>query len=85
MKFTKKHKTLLQTKLERLSEILSTKLAQNIKSDSKSFYAYVRSKQNVRDKVGRWRTMLEILITEGCLMAEELNVHFSFSVHEGRY
>ena len=28
------------------------KLAQNIKSDSKSFYAYVRSKQNVRDKVG---------------------------------
>ena len=28
------------------------KLAQNIKSDSQSFYAYVRSKQNVRDKVG---------------------------------
>ena len=28
------------------------KLAPNIKSDSKSFYAYVRSKQNVRDRVG---------------------------------
>ena len=29
------------------------KFAQNIKSDSKSsFYAYVRSKQHVRDKVG---------------------------------
>ena len=28
------------------------RLAQNIKSDSKRFYAYVRSKQNVRDKVG---------------------------------
>ena len=28
------------------------KLAQNIKSDSKSFYAYVRRKQHVRDKVG---------------------------------
>ena len=28
------------------------KLAQHIKSDSKSCYAYVRSKQNVRDKVG---------------------------------
>ena len=27
------------------------KLAQNIKSDSKSIYAYVRSQQNVRDKV----------------------------------
>ena len=28
------------------------KLKQNTKSDSKSFYAYVRSKQSVRDKVG---------------------------------
>ena len=28
------------------------KLACNINNDSKSFYAYVRSKQNVRDKVG---------------------------------
>ena len=28
------------------------KLAQNVKSDSQSFYAYVRRKQNVRDKVG---------------------------------
>ena len=44
------------------------KLAQHIKSDSKIVYAYVRSKQNVRDKVGPgW----------GFLMAEELNLHFS--------
>ena len=28
------------------------KLAYNIKNDSKSFYVYIRSKQNVRDKVG---------------------------------
>ena len=28
------------------------KLAGNIKNDSKSFYAYVRSNQKVRDKVG---------------------------------
>ena len=28
------------------------KLAQNIKSDCKSFCAYIRSKHNVRDKVG---------------------------------
>ncbi len=27
------------------------KLAQNVKSDIKSFYAYVRSKQNVRDNL----------------------------------
>ena len=53
------------------------KLAQNIKSDSKSFYAYVRSKQNVRDKVGPLEDNPGNIITEGCLMAEELNVHFS--------
>ena len=37
------------------------KLAQNIKSDSKSFYAYARSKQNVFEiKLDHWRTMLGI-------------------------
>ena len=53
------------------------KLAQNIKSDSKSFYAYVRSKQNVRDKVGPLEDNAGDIITEGFLMAEELNMHFS--------
>ena len=53
------------------------KLAQNIKSDSKSFYAYVRSKQNARDKVGPLEDNAGYIIIEGCLMAEELNVHFS--------
>ncbi len=53
------------------------KLAKNIKSDSKSFYAYVRSKQNVRDKVGHLEDNAGDIITEGVLMAEELNMHFS--------
>ena len=53
------------------------KLVQHIKSDSKSFYAYVRSKQNVRDKVGPLEDNAGNIITQGCLMAEELNVHFS--------
>ena len=53
------------------------KLAQNIKSDSKSFYAYVRSKQNVRDKVGPLEDNAGDIITERILMAEELNMHFS--------
>ena len=53
------------------------KLAQNIKSDSKSFYAYVRSKQNVRDKVGPLEDNAGDIMTEGILMAEELNMHFS--------
>ena len=53
------------------------KLAQNIKPDSKSFYAYVRSKQNVRDKVGPLENNAGNIITQGFLMAEELNRHFS--------
>ena len=59
------------------------KLAQNIKSDSKSFYAYVRSKQNVRDKVGPLEDNAGYIITQGVVMAEELNMQFS--VHERRY
>ena len=53
------------------------KLVQNMKSDSKSLYAYVRSKQNVRDKVGPLEDSAGDIITEGFLMAEELNMHFS--------
>ena len=47
------------------------KLAQNIKSDSKSFYAYERSKQNVRDKFGPLEENAGNKITQGFLMAEE--------------
>ena len=41
------------------------KLAQNMESDSKSFYAYVRSKQNVRDRVGPLEDSAGNIITQG--------------------
>ena len=53
------------------------KFATNLKSDSTSFYAYVRSKQNVPDKVGPLEDNFGNIITQGFLMAEELNMHFS--------
>ena len=53
------------------------KLAHNIKSDSKSFYANVRSKQNVRDTVGPLEDNAGDILTGGFLRAEELNMHFS--------
>ena len=53
------------------------KLAQNIKSESRSFYAYVGSKQNVRDKVGPLEDNVGNKITQGFLMADELNLHSS--------
>ena len=53
------------------------KLACNIKNDSKSFYAYIRSKQNVRDKVGPPEDNAGNITSQGFLMAEELNGYFS--------
>ena len=53
------------------------KLAQYMKSDSKSFYAHVRSKQNVRDNVGPLEDNAGHIITHGIVIAEELNMHFS--------
>ena len=52
-------------------------LAQHIQSDRKSSYAYVRSKQNVRDKVGPLEDNVWNIITQELLMAEKLNMHFS--------
>ena len=53
------------------------KLAHNIQSDSKSVYAYVGSKQNVRYKVGQLEDNVGNIIAQEFLMTEELNMHFS--------
>ena len=53
------------------------KIVFNIKHDSKSFYAYVRSKQKVQDKVGPVEDSDGNIILEGFLMAEKLNEYFS--------
>ena len=63
--------------LENLKEPLKKKLAGNIKNYSKSFYAYVRSKQKVRDKVGSLENNSENIISDGFQMAEVLNEYFS--------
>ena len=55
----------------------TTKNSFNIKHDSKSCYAYVRSKQKVQDKVGPLEGSDGNIITEGFLMAENLNEYFS--------
>ena len=77
MPFIKKHLTKLQLKLEIQREAMKKKFAFNIKHDSKSFYAYVRSKQKVQDKVGPLEGSDGNIITEGFLMAENLNEYFS--------
>ena len=52
-------------------------MACNIKNDSKIFYAYVRSKQKVRDKVGPLENNRRNIISDGFQMAEVLNEYFS--------
>ena len=52
-------------------------MAGNIKNDSKSFYAYVRSKQKVRDKVGPLENNSGNIISYGFQIAEVLSEYFS--------
>ena len=61
------------------------KLAQNIKSDSKSFYAYVRSKQNVQDKVGTTGGQCGGYDHRGNFNGRGIKYALQFSVHERRY
>ena len=50
------------------------KLAQIIKADSKSFYVYVRSKPNVRDKVGPLENNAGNIITQGFFNGRRINI-----------
>ena len=75
--FIKKHLIKLQPEIRNSKRSYEQKIAFNIKYDSKSFYAYVRSKQKVQDKVGPLEGSDGNIITEGFLMAENLNEYFS--------
>ena len=68
---------LATTEIRKSKRTFEKKLAGNIKNDSKSFYAYVRSKQKVRDKVGPLENNRGNIITDGFQMAEFLNEYFS--------
>ena len=65
------------TEIRQSKRSYEQKLACNINNDSKSFYAYVRSKQNVQDKVGPLEDSAGNIISQGFLMAEDLNGYFS--------
>ena len=49
----------------------------NIKQDSKSCFAYIRSKQKVKDVVGPLKENSGLFITKGKEMADALNIYFS--------
>ena len=68
---------LATTEIRKSKRTFEKKLAVNIKNDSKIFYAYVRSKQNVPDKVGPLENKRGNIIAEGFQMEEVLNEYFS--------
>ena len=68
---------LATTEIRKSKRTFEQKLAVNITNDSKSFYAYVRSKQKVRDKVGPLENNRGNIISDGFQMAEVLNEYFS--------
>ena len=53
------------------------KLATNIKQDSKSLFAYIRSKQCVKDSIGPLKGNNGAVISNSKEMAESLNEYFS--------
>ena len=53
-----------------------TKLAANIKHDSKSFYAYIRSKQRCKSKIGPLKDSTGTIITDDKQTADLLNKYF---------
>ena len=68
---------LATTEIRKSKRTFENKLAGNIKNYSKSFYAYVKSKQNVRDKVGPLENNRGNIISDVFQMAEVLNEYFS--------
>ena len=61
--------------IKRLSIVLK-KLASNVKTDPKSFYAYVRSKSKTKTSVGPLKNGDGVLISDDLQMSEILNSYF---------
>ena len=65
------------TEIRQSKRTFENKFAGNITYDSKSFYAYGRSKPKVRDKVGPLENNSGNIISDGFQMAQVLNEYFS--------
>ena len=68
---------LATTEIRKSKRTFEKKMAGKINNYSKSFYAYVKSKQKVRDKVGPQENNRGNIISEAFQMAEVLNEYFS--------
>jgi len=67
--------------LKEARQKFEVKLAQNIKEDSKSFYAYARSRSKSKVNVGSLADSSNELISEPKVKAEILNDFFRISIY----
>ena len=65
-----------RTEIKKARKNFETKLAQNIRYDSKSFFAYVRSKSKARVKTGSLKDDNGKLLEKGGEVAEEFSEYF---------
>ena len=70
---------LATTEIRKSKRTFEKKLTGNIKNYSKSFYAYVRSKQKVQDKVGPLENNRGNIISDGYQMTKVLSICEYFS------
>ena len=61
---------------KKAKEDFETKLADNIKQDSKSFYAYISSKQRSKTKLGPLKDPTGKIVTDDKQTADLLNKYF---------
>jgi hypothetical protein len=58
-------------------EAFEVKLVNNIKQDTKSFYAYIRSKQRCKEKVGPLKDTANTIVIDDKITADLLNRYFA--------
>ena len=73
------------TEMRKFKRSYEQKLACNIKNDSKIFYAYARSKQNVQDKVGPLEDSAGNIISQGFFNGGRPKWLLQFSVYQRGY
>ena len=66
-----------QNEVKKAKQYFEKKLAENIKTDPKSFYAYTRSKTRTKDSIGPLVDLMGEVITDSIQAANLLNDYFA--------
>ena len=73
----KRQRNKAQNEVKKAKRYFEKKLAENIKTDPKSFYAYTRSKTRTKDSIGPLVDLMGEVITDSIQAANLLNDYFA--------